>query len=296
MNIFLIGASGFVSGTLARMAVEAGHAVTAVSRGKRPVPNGVKSVTVDRHDQEAFKNAIEEAGDVWDLVVDCIGYEVAAAHQDIEVFSSRAKHFVFVSMDFVFDPSRRTFPQKEDNPHFQKDGYGGKKRICELEFINGDTGDMDWTIIRPCHIYGPGSLLGCLPLHGRDADLLDKIKAGETLKLVGGGHFLQQPILAADLARTIFSCVGNSDAAGEIYNVAGPDIIESRRFYSIIGEILAVEAKFEEIPASDFLQENPGKAPFVCHRIYDQQKLQTSGLAVPSTPIEEGLRQHVESI
>ena len=57
MNIFLIGASGFVSGTLARMAVEAGHAVTAVSRGNRPVPNGVKSVTVDRHDQEAFKNA-----------------------------------------------------------------------------------------------------------------------------------------------------------------------------------------------------------------------------------------------
>ena len=67
MNIFLIGASGLVSGTLARMAVEAGHAVTAVSRGNRPVPNGVKSVTVDRHDQEAFKNAIEEAGDVWDL-------------------------------------------------------------------------------------------------------------------------------------------------------------------------------------------------------------------------------------
>ena len=53
MNIFLIGASGFVSGTLARMAIKAGHAVTAVSRGMRPVPNGVKSITVDRHDQEA---------------------------------------------------------------------------------------------------------------------------------------------------------------------------------------------------------------------------------------------------
>ena len=32
---------------------------------------------------------------------------------------------------------------------------------------------MQWTILRPCHIYGPGSQLGCLPLHGRDPKLID---------------------------------------------------------------------------------------------------------------------------
>ncbi|MDP6453177.1 MAG: FtsX-like permease family protein, partial [SAR202 cluster bacterium] len=50
---------------------------------------------------------------------------------------------------------------------------------------------------------GPGSLLGCLPEHGRDPELIEKLQAGDTLRLVGGGHFLQQPIYAEDLAEMV---------------------------------------------------------------------------------------------
>jgi hypothetical protein len=81
---------------------------------------------------------------------------------------------------------------------------------------------MQWTVLRPCHIYGPGSLLGCLPLHGRDADLLDKMKAGHSLQLVGGGHFLQQPIFAADLAELTLSCYGQASSYGQIFCGAFP--------------------------------------------------------------------------
>ena len=185
------------------------------------------------------------------------------------------------------------------NAETQEDGYagyGGGKRLCELEFIGGDAGDMQWTVLRPCHIYGPGSLLGCLPTHGRDPQLIDKMKAGDSLALVGGGHFLQQPILASDLADLVLSCHGQEVTFGETFCCAGPDIVESRTYYQIVADVIGVELRIEELPVSSFLADNPDAAPFLCHRIYDLTKLTAAGLAVPRTPLAEGLSVHVKSM
>ena len=295
-DLLIIGGSGFVSGTLAETALRAGHNVWVVTRGQRPLPAGVIGITADRSDRSAFQEAIEQANMRWDLVVDCIGYEVDDAHQDIAVFRERAGHFVFISTDFVYDPAHRNFPQRDDNPHFDDAPYGGKKRLCELALLDGDTGPMRWTILRPCHIYGPGSLLGCLPDHGRDPDLIETLRAGRPLRLVGGGSLLQQPIFVRDLADLILSCVGNQTADHEIYQAAGPDIIESREYYRIIAEVLGVELKVEELPVGEYLAANPDKKPFLCHRIYDLKKLRAHGLRAPATPIADGLREHVLSL
>lgn len=296
LNILLIGGSGFVSGTLARVAMAAGHAVWTVTRGQRPLLEGVTPIIADRRDRAAFRLAIEQLALTWDLVVDCIGFVAEDAQQDIEVFRDRARQCVFISTDFVYDPAQRRFPQGEETDHYLADGYGGQKRQCELVFLHGDTGPMTWTILRPGHIYGPGSLLGCLPLHSRDAQLLTTLQAGQPLRLVGGGHFLQQPILAYDLAQTILSCYGNANAQGQIYLTAGPDWIESRAYYAIIADLLGVALQIEEVSVGEFLAANPDRQSFLCHRIYDLSKLRAAGLHVPATPIAEGLRQHVASL
>ena len=295
-KILIIGGSGFVSGTVAKIAIANGHSVWTMTRGQRPLPDGVISLIADRHDQKAFACVVAEAETEWDLVIDCIGYEEDDAKQDIEVFRNLAHHLAFVSTDFVFDPAHRQFPQGEETEYYLSDGYGGKKRRCELALINGDTGDMQWTVVRPCHIYGPGSQLGCLPLHGRDTQLISKLRAGETLQLIGGGHFLQQPILAGDLANLLLSIGGNEKAYGQIFCAAGPDIIESRDYYRIIANILNVKLSVEEISVSGHLTAHPETASFLCHRIYDLNRLKTSGVKVPQTSIEQGLREHVESL
>ena len=296
LDILIIGGSGFVSGTMAQVALSQGHEVWTITRGQRPVPKGVHSLVGDRYDEEEFTRTIGEAGKRWDLVIDCICFEAPDARQDLAVFRDFTLHLVFISTDFVFEPSHRRFPQAEETEHYSDVGYGGAKRRCELEFINGDSGDMEWTILRSCHVYGPDSLLGCLPAHGRDPQLLEKMKAGESLKLVGGGHFLQQPIYAEDLAALTLSCHGNEVTYGEIFCCAGPEIIESRTFYQIIADIIGSELQVEELAVGPFLDEDPESAPFLCHRIYDLSKLRAAGLAVPTTPLVEGLRKHVESM
>jgi nucleoside-diphosphate-sugar epimerase len=293
-RVLLIGASGFVSGALARAALAQGYEVWGVTRGRRPLPEGVSPIVADRHQQKEFADAVKRAGETWDLVVDCIAYEPADARQDIELFCDSAQQFVFISTDFVFDPFHKRVLQSEDSDFYLREGYGGKKRLCELEFISATS--MAWTIFRPCHIYGPGSLLGCLPLHSRDPVLIQRMKEGQPLKLIGGGYFLQQPIFVQDLAELILSAVDNPVTPRRIFQAAGPEMIESHEYYRIIAERLGVELRVAEYPVERFLAEKPDQASFACHRIYDLSKLRESGLRVPTMRLREGLRLHLESL
>ena len=298
-NLLIVGGSGFVSGTVARRAVASGWRVWAVTRGRLPLPDGVIAIVADRKDTIVFESAIASAMqmakiDRFDLVADCIGYDAEDAVQDVSVFRRRARQLVFISTDFVFDPAHRAFPQGEVSEHYLSDGYGGRKRMCELELMNRDTGDMAWTIVRPCHIYGPGSRLGCLPEHGRDERLLERLRAGETLRLVGGGHFLQQPIVARDLADLVLASAGRADLNGRIFQAAGPDVVESVTYYRILADILGVSLHIEEVPVDEYLADNPGAAPFLCHRIYDLAALREAGLPSPATPLAVGVAEQVE--
>ena len=294
MNILIIGGSGHVSGAVARSARTVGHDVWVITRGQRPLPAGVHALTADRKDDAAMAAALAGAGTSWDLVVDCICYDLPAIHQDIALFRDRAAQFVLVSTDFVYDPAHRRFPQPEEAAQYEETlEYGRNKRACELALQESE---MAWTVVRPCHIYGSTSELGCLPLHGRDPELITKLRAGQPLQLVGGGHFLQQPILADDLAATIVSVAGNRHAHRQIFNTAGPDIIESRQYYRIVAEVLGVELSVTEVPVDQTLAARPELAPFLTHRIYDLCKLKDAGLHVPAIPIADGLRLHVEGL
>jgi len=182
MKLLILGGSGFVSGTLARLALARGHQVWAVTRGQRSLPECVTGLAADRHAGDEFRAAIQGAGVHWDLVVDCIAFEAADIEQDVAVLTPLAGHLVMISSDFVYDASRRRFPQTEEGETTAL-GYGAKKHQAELALQAAHTGRMAWTVLRPCHIYGPGSLLGCLPTHGRDARLLERLRAGEALRL-----------------------------------------------------------------------------------------------------------------
>ena len=296
-NILIIGGSGFLSGTLARTAVSEGYKVHVITRGLRHLPEGVQGLIADRSDVISFKEIVASANVRWDAVFDCICYEPWEARQDIEVFRNLTDHLIFVSTDFVYDPGKRWFPQTEKNMHFLSNGsYGAKKRLCELEFINGDLGGMAYTVLRPAHIYGPGSELGCLPMESRKTDLIERINEGKPVRLAGGGYFLQQPIYSEDLAELMLSCIGNKKTYNEIFCAMGPDVIESRKYYEIIAEFLGVELNPEEVSVNDCLRENPELRSFFCHRIYDLSKLKDAGVKVPATPIEEGLERHIKSI
>ena len=298
-KILTIGGSGFLSGTLVREAVRDGHEVWTITRGQRPLPQGVKSIVADRKDRAAFAEAVKKSDARWDLVVDCIGFNADDAKQDVECFADRTAHLVFISSDFVLSPFDRPWKVDETYDRFHDSGYATGKHGAEEVLLARSKSSRDplITILRPGHIYGPGSLLGCLPLHGRDKNLIEHLRAGRPISLVGGGYFLQAPVFAADLWRMAMSGAGNPKTHGQIYFAPGPEVVESRVFYWMIAERLGVQRPLiDEVRVSDFLRENPDKASFCTHRVYSTDKAAAHGLAVPATPLREGLAAHVASM
>jgi nucleoside-diphosphate-sugar epimerase len=101
LNVLVIGGSGFLSGTIVGHAQARGHQVWALTRGRRPLPAGVRSLVADRGNHAAFAQALAGAQTHWDLAVDCIGFTPADIQQDITVLTPLAQHLVVNNHDIV---------------------------------------------------------------------------------------------------------------------------------------------------------------------------------------------------
>jgi nucleoside-diphosphate-sugar epimerase len=253
----------------------------------------------DRHDANAMQKVAQSiANERFDAVIDCICYNADDMQQDLELFAPLTDDLLFISTDWVYEPTLRRFPQPvENSPYITSDrdgfeAYGWGKLMAENYLREHAPEHLKYTIFRPCHIYGMPSELGCFPGHCRDKELIAKLLKGETLQLVDNGRLLQQPIDCDDLAKTMISSIGNEKAYGKVFNMAGPDIVESRKYYEIIAEALGVELKTENIDYDEVVKANPGQRPFLYHRIYTLDDLANAGVYVPATTLAEGLKKH----
>ena len=298
-KVLVIGGSGHVSGAVSRAALAADYKVYTLTRGTRPAVGNVVELHADRHDAEAMEKIAQSiANERFDAVIDCICYNADDMKQDLELFAPLTDNLLFVSTDWVYEPTLRRFPQPvENSPYITSDNngfepYAWGKLMAENYLRENAPAHLNYTIFRPCHIYGMPSELGCFPGHCRDKELIARLLRNETLELVDGGRLLQQPIDCDDLAKTIISCIGNAKAYGKAFNMAGPDIVESSKYYEIIGDALNVKVKIKDIDYNEYLEKNPGKRPFLFHRIYTLDDLAAAGAYVPATPLAEGLKKH----
>lgn len=293
MKLLILGGSGGLSGRVATLALETGHEVWTLTRGVRPLPEGVHALMADRSDDESVRAALEGADTRWDACIDCTGRTPESARQDVRIVSRYTERFVVVSTDSVYDPRFKTVPQDETNEHYLTDGgYGATKRLMEEVFLREGDG-LRWTILRPGHIFGEGFLTGCYPEHTRQAELPDHIRAGKPLRLVGGGRFLIHPIYVGDLARVLLECAGNDRTAGEIFCIGGPDAVTNAAYYELLGRLLGCKVTVEEVPLEGYLEAHPEYSGHLCDRCYDLTKLKKAGIALPETTLEEGLRRQL---
>lgn len=294
MDLLIIGGSGQLSGNLVQHALAQGHRVWTLSRGRRPVPQGVTALKADREDQEQFRAAMESAGMRWDAAIDCVCMNAVHARQDIDVVSCYTDRMAVVSTDSVYHTFHKTVPQTEDAPCYMDDGgYGHHKRMMEEIFL-AKGGNLRWTIFRPGHIFGPGFEIGCYPEHSRQKGLLAHIRADKPLRLVDAGRFLIHPIYVDDMSLALLDCLDKPDAVREIFCIGGPEVIPNSEYFVQIGEILGHPVTIEEIPLEGYLEANPQYSGHLCQRSYDLTKLRRAGVRTPSMPLREGLRRHIQ--
>lgn len=161
-KILMLGGTRFIGVYLARQLIEAGHEVTLLTRGKKPVTfqipddtdasfaeyaSKVKHIASDRSDPEAIKAAISGKG--FQVVYDMNGREAEEATPILDAIPD-LEQYIFCSSAGVYMKNDQMPHREEDEVDF-KSRHKGKLFTEELLNNRG----VNWTSVRPVYIYGP---------------------------------------------------------------------------------------------------------------------------------------------
>lgn len=295
MNLLILGGTGFLSGAAARVARNAGHAVTIFTRGRssRPVAEGITALVGDRQERAAFVACFADRR--YDAAIDCICYTAADAEADVAALAGRVGHLVMVSTDFTYGGEPGVLPMDEETPQDAVGDYGKNKVAAEQRLLAASREEaLPVTILRPPHIMGEGGLLGTGSLRGRDPRLIERLRGGEPVVLLDGGALLIQPVVHRDIAAAALACLGRSETHGRAYNVAGPDAVTTRRYYEIAAEEAGGTLRVLSLPSAVYLAAYPDRAPFVRHRVYDTGRLLRDTGFAPRIGLRDAIRETIQ--
>jgi nucleoside-diphosphate-sugar epimerase len=297
-NILLIGGTGIIGKATVLEALKEGYEVTTISKEiESNFPNSVKQLLIDRQNMNEFQDIVSKLNNQWDVVFDIFAYDEKDAKQTYDLFKDKAKHIFILSTTLVYDRSKKnTNPIKSNHPLTKKGELGGyvdKKLGLEQFWLSKK--DANWTIIRPYHILGATSLLGCLPLHNRDPELLKRIKNNEKIVLCNGGEVELNYLHPRDLAKTVLKSAGNKKTFWKAYNVVNPTKIKVKDYFEIIGEMLGEKIQIINKPISEIWDENKGWELTTLPHIYDVTDLKRDIGFVPDIPLREAIKEAIEN-
>lgn len=253
LDILLAGGSGLLGGPTALALLAAGHRVTVLSRGTRPVAEGATPLVAHRKDADSLAAAL--SGRRWDLSVDFLGYDGADVARLLDVPGFRTARHVLVSTGQVYlvaaEP-RPPFPESdagkpamaEPEPGTRAHAnwvYGMGKRAAESELFRRREAGLDAVALRLPVVQGARD--GTRRLWAYLQRMLD----GGPLLLPDGGHFPVRYVWAEDVARAIVHLATGVSMPSPAYNLAMPDEPRLDGFLAAAAAVLGVEADFVEV-------------------------------------------------
>lgn len=159
-----------------------------------------------------------------------------------------AKHFIYVSTDFVFDGEQGNYKEEDD---LKPISYYGFTKM-QAEAIT-ESSTIPWAIVRTCLVYGN-------ILEGTRSNIItwvkDSLEQGKDIKVVSDQW--RTPTYVEDLAKGIVLII-DQQATG-IYHISGKDLLTPYDIAIQTADLLQLDtSKITKVDASTFKQ--PGKRP-----------------------------------
>ncbi len=307
MKILLIGGSGMISSSIARIGVERGHEMTVLNRGyhKEYVPDGCTVISGDANDPEISKKL---EGMHFDVITVFVAYTPAQLAAHMDAFYPHCEQYIFISSATVYSRADQKTPIREDvTPITNVDwDYAREKIGCEkyLEMRKIMDPDLCYTILRPYVTYGDTRIPFPLAPYRRWT-IAKRIIEGKPILLPNTKN-TGTITHADDFATAFFGLCKNEKAYGEAFHITSTDIHPWTDVAEIIGEYFGVETKFafrsvEDI-ARGFYPRHPDtygllKADKATSWSFDNSKL----LSVvpefsPSVSLREGLYRMLDTV
>src|SRR5690349_23034808 len=116
-RILFLGGTGVISAACVRLAVDRGHEVTVLNRGRsgvRRLPDPVEVIKADLRDADAVDAALGDRR--FDTVAQFLAFTPDQVDADIQRFTGRTAQYVFVSSASAYQKPPASVPVTESTP------------------------------------------------------------------------------------------------------------------------------------------------------------------------------------
>ncbi|MFC5502308.1 SDR family oxidoreductase [Lysinimonas soli] len=297
-RVLLIGGNGIISSSVSRLAVERGMTVTLLNRGTsttRPPIDGAETIIGDASDPASVRAAVGSRE--FDVVADFRAFVPAQVQADIELFTGRAGHYLFISSASAYQKPIAQLPIVEStplrNPFWQ---YSRDKIACEDLLIAAYRDDgFPMTIVRPSHTYDPG----LIALDG-GWTALDRMRRGLPIVVHGDGSSLWTLTHARDFAPAFVGLFGNPHALGSPVHITSDESLSWDAIAGLYAAALGVEPRLVHIASDTLARELPEFGPGLlgdkAHSVvFDNTRIKSLVPGwVATTPFAAGARETVD--
>ncbi len=218
MIVLIVGASGFIGSRLAQAFSAAGHEVVCAGRNPSGIPprDCPRTVAIDfavPADPVSLSRALAGV----DVVINAVGILRESRSQTFDALHARGPRTLFAACEAV--GVRRVIQISAlgagPNP---ESGYHRSKHEAD-HFLSGLS--LDWAIVKPSLVYGPG---------GSSAQLFDALATAPITPLPGHGEQLVQPVYIDDLIAAVLELAQSAVALRCVLAVVGPTPLRMRDF------------------------------------------------------------------
>ena len=233
MNVLVAGGSGFLGRHVLAELIARGHEVTALDRGRRPAPPGVRRIAVDLATEDVPAEALAGVG----AIVNLVGIKRAAGEHTFEAVHVQATRKL---VDAARAAGVRRFIHVSvvgSRPDATSAYHDTKWRAEALVRESG----LLATILRPGVIYGRGDDM--------ISHLVRMIRCAPVFPIVGRGSSLLQPVDVRDVAAVAASALERPSAAG-MYDVVGPERLPLRQVVRTVAEGLGLPLAILPTPSA----------------------------------------------
>jgi nucleoside-diphosphate-sugar epimerase len=296
MKVLFIGGTGNISVSVSKLALERGHDLYLLNRGRLGVDiKGAKTIIADITQPDQVREAIRDH--YFDVVVNWIAFTVPDIERDLALFSKKCSQYIFISSASIYQKPV-TYPIITEstplaNPYWQ---YSRNKIACEERLMQAyREAEFPMTIVRPSHTYDKRIPIGV----GNWASYVvpKRMLEGKPIIVHGDGTSLWVLTHAEDFAKGFVGLIGNPQSIGHAFQITSDFVLTWNQIYTQIGDALGVKPQLVHI-ASEFIAEvepdsGPGLIGDKAHSvIFDNTKIKRFVPDYVATiPFSEGIRR-----
>jgi nucleoside-diphosphate-sugar epimerase len=299
MRICIIGGTGHISTSLARILITYGHEVTCVTRGlSGEVPVGAQWIQGDRRDRAVFERRMQTTP--FDATIDMLCFTREDAVSSVRAFP-HVQHFVQCSTVCTYGTTHDWRPVTEDHPLRPTTPYGRHKVEADAVFLEAyERWGFPVTIVKPSTTYGPKQ--GLLRQIAWDVSWIARIRQGKPLLICGDGGALHQHLHVDDAAVGFAHLLGKAHVVGQTYHLVEPGCISWAEYHRTAMRVLGRQVELVGVPLADLVAFHVPNMEICCevfahHGCYSAEKLCRDVPEFrPTVSLEAGMWQVIDAM